>query len=75
MVRANKLKICLAASAGGHLSQLLAIADSWKGHDTFCVATSEVVRGRLQNTAKPTSSASATGSTLYRSSEYYHDAS
>ncbi|MBE0535428.1 MAG: UDP-N-acetylglucosamine--LPS N-acetylglucosamine transferase [Phycisphaerae bacterium] len=43
----KKLKICLAASAGGHLSQLLALADSWKGHDTFCVCTSEVVRGRL----------------------------
>lgn len=52
MVRANKLKICLAASAGGHLSQLLALADSWKGHDTFCVATSEVVRGRLQKHGK-----------------------
>ena len=52
MVSANKLKICLVASAGGHLSQLLAVADSWKGHDTFCVATSEVVRGRLQKQGK-----------------------
>lgn len=48
MVTPNKLKICLAASAGGHLSQLLAIAESWEGHETFCVATSEVVRGRLR---------------------------
>ena len=48
MVRTKKLKICIAASAGGHLSQLLAIADSWKGHDTFCVATSEVVRNKLR---------------------------
>lgn len=44
---AGKLKICLAASAGGHLSQLLTLADSWKGHDTFCVCTSAVVRQRL----------------------------
>lgn len=44
----KKLKIGLAASAGGHLSQLLALADSWKGHDTFCVCTSELVRGKLQ---------------------------
>ena len=43
----RKLKICLAASAGGHLTQLLALADSWQGHDTFCVCTSEVVRSRL----------------------------
>lgn len=41
------MKICLAASAGGHTSQLLKLAQSWKGHDTFCVTTTEVVREKL----------------------------
>jgi len=49
---APKLKICLAASAGGHLSQLLTVADSWNGCDTFSVCTSEVVRSRLAEYGK-----------------------
>ena len=43
----NKLRICLAASAGGHVSQLIRISEGWKGHDTFCVTTTEVVRSKL----------------------------
>ncbi len=43
----KKLRICLAASAGGHISQLLKLAESWKGHETFCVTTTEVVREKL----------------------------
>jgi len=44
----DKYKICLAASAGGHLTQLLKISDSWNGYDTFCVTTTEVTRKRLE---------------------------
>ena len=43
-----KLRVCLAASAGGHLSQLLKIGDSSRGYYRFCVTTSEVVRERLR---------------------------
>ena len=44
------LKICLAASGGGHLTELLELSDSWKGHDTFFVTTVPVVRDNLQAT-------------------------
>jgi len=44
----KKLRICLVASAGGHLSQLLKLAESWSGHDLFYVVTSELVREELQ---------------------------
>ncbi|MCK5271069.1 MAG: hypothetical protein KAJ52_00780 [Sedimentisphaerales bacterium] len=43
----NRTKVCLAASAGGHLSQLLKLADSWEGGETFFVTTTEVVLERL----------------------------
>jgi UDP-N-acetylglucosamine:LPS N-acetylglucosamine transferase len=42
------LKICLAGSAGGHLSQLLKLADSWRRYDTFCVTTTDVVTKKLE---------------------------
>jgi len=41
------MKICLAASAGGHLSQLLKLEDSWAGHETLFITTTEVVRDKL----------------------------
>jgi UDP-N-acetylglucosamine:LPS N-acetylglucosamine transferase len=41
------MKICLVASAGGHLIQLLQLADCWKGHQTFSVVTKELVRIKL----------------------------
>ena len=41
------MKICLAASAGGHIAQLLRLADSWDGYETFCVTTTQVVRDKL----------------------------
>lgn len=50
MLSVNKrkeLRICLAASAGGHISQLLKLAESWNGHETFCVTTTEVVQDKL----------------------------
>ena len=42
------MRIGLVASSGGHLTQLLKLKDSWKGHEVFCVTTTEVVRERLQ---------------------------
>ncbi len=35
----RKLKICVAASAGGHMSQLLKLAESWEGRQTFYMTT------------------------------------
>ncbi len=43
----KQLKICLAASAGGHISQLLKLASCWNGYETFCVTTTRVVRNNL----------------------------
>ncbi|MGA2069878.1 MAG: PssD/Cps14F family polysaccharide biosynthesis glycosyltransferase [Sedimentisphaerales bacterium] len=42
------LRICLVASAGGHLSQLLKLAECWNGYDTFCVTTKQIVKEQLQ---------------------------
>lgn len=47
----KKLKICLAASAGGHLVQLLKISDCWKNDQRFFVTTSETVREKLSKDA------------------------
>ncbi len=47
MDKRKNLRICLAASAGGHASQLLTLAESWNGYDAFCVTTTEVVREKL----------------------------
>lgn len=44
----DKYKICLATSAGGHLTQLLELAESWKKHETFFVTTHEVMKEKLQ---------------------------
>jgi len=48
----KQLKICLAASAGGHISQLLKLSPSWNGYETFCVTTTEVVRNKLNKLGK-----------------------
>ena len=39
-MRAN-MKICLAASAGGHLSQVLRLVDSWNGTEITAIETTE----------------------------------
>lgn len=44
----KKLRICLVASAGGHLTQLLKLAESWSGYDLFYIVTSELVREELR---------------------------
>lgn len=44
--------ICLAASAGGHLSQLLKLSSCWEGQDIFYVTTTDVVLGKLEDSGK-----------------------
>ena len=41
-------KICLVASAGGHMSQLLKLSSSWEGQDIFFVTTTVVLRSKLE---------------------------
>lgn len=36
-------RICLAASAGGHASELLRLQECWRGRDCFFVTTSRVI--------------------------------
>ena len=50
--RGSGKKVCLAASAGGHLSQLLLLEPVWKGHETICVSTGEMVRSKLEATGR-----------------------
>jgi UDP-N-acetylglucosamine:LPS N-acetylglucosamine transferase len=46
------MKICLAASAGGHLGQLLSLYPVWEGHEVVCVSTGQMVRGKLETIGK-----------------------
>jgi len=39
----RKVRVCLAASAGGHASALLKLHQCWEGMDCFSVTTSPVV--------------------------------
>jgi len=50
--RRKKLRVCLSASSGGHISQLLKLAQSWKGRETFFITTAEVVRANLKEYGK-----------------------
>ena len=43
-IQQDKIRICLAASAGGHLTQLMALSESWKGIETFFVTTASFVK-------------------------------
>lgn len=52
MKKGKTLKICLAASAGGHMSQLLMLSSDWGGYDAFYVTTTEVMRGKLKKLGK-----------------------
>jgi UDP-N-acetylglucosamine:LPS N-acetylglucosamine transferase len=45
MTGEKPLKICLAASAGGHLTQLRKVVGGWDGHSTFWITTADVVGG------------------------------
>ena len=46
----KKKKICLAASAGGHLTELLRLSESWQNYETFFVTTVPVVQDDLKGT-------------------------
>jgi len=45
----RKLRVCLAASAGGHLTQLLELSSCWRQYDVFCVSTNEVAVTKLRD--------------------------
>ena len=42
------MRICLVASAGGHMNQLLKLAESWKGYDTFYITTTAALKEKLR---------------------------
>jgi len=46
------MKVCVVASAGGHMSQLLKLTNSWQGYETCCVTTTCVVQEKLQKYGK-----------------------
>lgn len=48
-MKKGKPKVCYAASAGGHLVQLLRITRHLQGYDSFFVSTDEVVREKLSS--------------------------
>jgi UDP-N-acetylglucosamine:LPS N-acetylglucosamine transferase len=48
----SRLRVCLAASAGGHLNQLLRIADAWSGHDLVFVTTLAIAAHELDRRGK-----------------------
>lgn len=48
----KKLKICLTASAGGHLVQLLRLRECWESHEAVYVSTVDVVKDRLAKMGK-----------------------
>lgn len=52
MQGAKRIRICLVASAGGHLTQLLKLKDAWAGLYTVYVTTSELVQAKLTNLGK-----------------------
>ena len=52
MQGAKRIRICLVASAGGHLTQLLKLENAWAGLDTVYVTTSELVQAKLTNLGK-----------------------
>jgi len=46
--KSNNLKICLVASGGGHLTELLTLSKSWKQYESFFVTTVPVVQHNLK---------------------------
>ena len=48
----SKLKICLTASAGGHLTQLLKLESCWQGREFFFVTTTDVMKEKLEQSGK-----------------------
>jgi len=52
VMNAKTIKICLAASSGGHLSQLLRLADTWKGYEVVYVTTTDVMQNKFSKYGK-----------------------
>ena len=48
MRKDRRLRICVGASAGGHLSQLLKLARSWEPYSVFYVSTLPIVADELR---------------------------
>lgn len=48
----KKLKVCLTASAGGHLVQLLRLCECWDSYQTVYVSTVDIVKDRLSRLGK-----------------------
>ena len=48
----KKLRICLAASSGGHLTELLTLSECWKDHDVFYVTTVPVIQRNLRQSGE-----------------------
>lgn len=48
----KEMKICIVASAGGHLSQLLLLQPTWEGHEVVCVSTGMMVKEKLEAIGK-----------------------
>jgi UDP-N-acetylglucosamine:LPS N-acetylglucosamine transferase len=46
------MKICLAASGGGHLTQLLHLSEGWRGRDCFFVTAGALVPEPLRSQVK-----------------------
>jgi len=45
---ANKLRVCLAASSGGHLTELLTLSDCWKQHEVVYITTVPATQHELR---------------------------
>ncbi len=45
----RQIRVCLAASAGGHLTQLLSTKGAWDRHDVFIVTTRDLVKRSLRD--------------------------
>ena len=45
-------KICLVASAGGHLTQLLKLEDCWRNGEFFFITTTDVMKEKLEKSGK-----------------------
>lgn len=48
----KKIKVCLTASAGGHLVQLLRLRKGWDRFDAFYVSSVEVVKDKLSQSGR-----------------------
>lgn len=49
---AKKLRVCLVSSAGGHTSELLELAESWKGSRACWITTVDVIKKKLSKYGK-----------------------